>query len=409
MKNQIIRSPIHTGSRFYPNESSIFGIGINSAGKQVTADTALQLSAVWACVRLISGTVASLPLDFYLMNEKDSLSRITNDHEVVELLKNSPNHHQTPFAFFEFLVASLLLNGNAYFEKHFSKTGKLVALNLINPSTVSVERKENGRYEYHFYDNGVQVKLSEEYIWHVRGFGTDGFFGISPIRMGAQIFGTAIAANEAAGKTFLSGLSASGMLIHENGVLTDTQREQLRSNVEQFSGSSNSGKIMVLEAGLKYQSININPETAQLLQSRQYSVEEICRWFQVPPAIIGNGANLGSSTEQLFQFFVTLCLLPILKNLEQSIKKGLFSRAESRNISVKFNVDGLLRSDAKARSEYLSKMVNNGIMTRNEAREKENLPAVEGGDELTIQAALIKAKDVGVNFNTGIDDEKTEV
>lgn len=375
--------------------------GASYSGKNITAESALQLSAVWACVRLLAQTVSTLPVKLY-RKEDGVRQALEGSHYLHQLLRIAPNKDQTPSKMFEFLVASLLLRGNAYFEKRIIGR-RVVALIPILPQAVqSIVRLDNGQYEYTFTRDNVRHTLPEEQIWHIRGFGIDGFLGLPGVQVGGNVFGTAAATDEAAGKMFAQGMSASGFLTHENGFLKREQREVLQTQLNRFAGSQNAGKVMVLEAGLKYQGITLNPDAAQLLESRAFGVEEVCRWFGVPPMMIGhNGksSTWGASVEALYQLYVSTGVRPLLVNIEQSIRKDLLSGTDKAAVQAEFSVEGLLRGDTAARTAYYSAAVNNGWMSRNDVRTLENLPAVDGGDDLTVQSALIRLQDVGSNYS----------
>lgn len=378
--------------------------GINYSNQLVTADTALRLSAVWACVRLKAETISTLPLKLY-RRLSDGTRVIAHELPLYRVLCQEPNRQQTPCKLIEFLVASLELYGNAYFEKVFIGK-KLVALRPIEPQNMqAVEQQPNGSFVYRFLRQAELYELRDEQIWHVRGFGLNGLLGLDPVGYGGNVFGGAMSADESAGKVFAGGMSASGFLTHKNGVLKPEQREKLRKSLDAFTGSKNAGKVMVLEAGLEYQGITLNPEAAQLLETRQFSVEEVCRWFRVPPYMIGHlskTSSWGSSIEGQQLNFLTNTLRPLLVNIEQSIAQSLLAPTERDDYYAEFAVEGLLRGDSAARAEYYASALNNGWMSRDEVRQKENLPPIEGGGGrlYTVQSALIDVNKVGQNYET---------
>lgn len=379
----------------------VVGFGGGSySGKTVTDSSVLRLSAAWACIRLLAETVSTLPIKVY-RRLPDGTRVEAKDHYLYKLLCVEPNKYQTPSKLMEFLVASIQLRGNSYYEKRVIGS-RVVGLNPIVPSSLnSIELQDDGGYIYKFMRNGNMVELGEDSIWHVRGFSCDGMLGIDPISAGANVFGGSAAADEVAGKTFAGGMSASGMLMHKNGILQQAQREMLSQTLEKFYGSNNAGKVMVLEAGLEYQSISLNPESAQLLETRQFSVEEICRWFRVPPYMIGHmdkSSSWGSSVEGQQLNFLTNTLRPLLVNIEQSITQSLIAPEERGTIHAEFCVEGLLRGNSKERAEYYNSGLDHGWMSRNEVRAKENLPPIEGGDVFTVQSALIDINKVGENY-----------
>lgn len=370
------------------------------------AERALRLSAVWACVRLLSQTVSTLPLKIYRRDDAGGKTAAEDAHWLVRLLTAAPNPWQTPARLFEFLVASLMLRGNAYFEKRIIGSRVVGLLPILPQNVQSIVRQPDGSHHYHFIRDHQNHVLPDRQIWHLRGFGIDGFLGLDSLGMGAGLFDATAAADRSAAKMFDGGMSASGFLKYSNGFLNKEQRAMLQQELNRFSGSANAGKTMILEAGMDYQGITINPASAQLLESRTFSVEEICRWFGVPPVLIGHttkSSSWGSSIEALFQLFVSTALRPIMVNIEQSIKKDLIPAADRASLFAEFNAEGLLRGDLKSRTEYYSAAVNNGWMSRNDVRAKENLPPMDkGGDTHTVQAALIPIEQVGQNFQQGV-------
>ncbi|SDP40333.1 phage portal protein, HK97 family [Filomicrobium insigne] len=366
------------------------------AGTTVTAQKALQLAAVWACVKATAQAVSSLPLKIY-EKTTDGDRKLVTDHDLVNVLEYSPNEDQTPLEFWEAMVSWLLVSGNAYAEK--VKTGnRLSALRLLPSDKVSLERDADNVLRYRYSDGSHSELLSRDSVFHLKGFGFGGDLGLSAISYGVQTFGTAIATEETAAKTFANGLQASGVLSSDQ-ILKEPQRNQLQKIMEEFVGSRNAGKLMVLEAGLKYQALSLNPEDAQMLESRRFDIEQICRWFGVPPIVIGHAAagvtTWGSGIEHILLAWLTLGIDPLCDRIEQRIRKQLFNETERKRFYAEFNREALLQMDSTAKSTFLSQMVNNGLMTRNEGRAKLNLPRKDGGDALTIQTALAPLSDTG--------------
>jgi HK97 family phage portal protein len=371
-------------------------IGSSSSGKQVSERTAMQLSTVWACVRLVSETVPTLPLKIYRRHE-DGSREVATDHPLYRVLCRSPNKEMTPFRFMLMIVASLCLRHNAFVEK--VRIGKkIVALVPLLPQCVTVKRLDSGSLQYTYTEPGKpERKLAEDDVMHIRGFGLDGVCGADPLRYGRDVIGSAIAADEAAGVVFANGLQTSGFLTSDAGTLKPAQREEIRKNVEKFAGSKNAGKLMVLEAGLKYQGISMDPEAAQMLETRRFNVEEICRWFKVPPFMVGHTdkqSSWASSVEGMNLLFLVHSLAPMLENIEQEIQRCLLGADDDR-FYAEFNTTGLLRADSQGRAQFYIHALQNGWMSRNEVRRLENLPPVDGGDVLTIQSNLIPLDTVG--------------
>ncbi|KSL11263.1 MAG: phage portal protein [Pseudomonas aeruginosa] len=369
--------------------------GTSASGKNVTVDKALQLSTVWACVRLLSESVSTLPLKLY-RRLPDGSREQAKDHPLFRLLCRTPNAEMTPQRFMLMVVASICLRGNAFVEKKMIGT-RVVALVPLPPQYMRVKREDSGRLKYTYTENGVERVIPENNLMHIRGFGLDGVCGMLPVTMGREIFGSAMSAEEAAAKVFAQGMQASGILSGDT-TLTPKQREDLRASLTAFMGSQNAGKIMVAEAGLKYQGITMNPEAAQMLESRSFNVEEMCRWFRVPPFMVGHmdkQSSWASSVEAQNLHFLTNSLRPLLVNIEQEITRCLIGEADADEFFAEFAVEGLLRADSTARAAWYNTALQNGWMSRNEVRRLENLPPIEGGDVFTVQSALVPLEQLG--------------
>lgn len=367
------------------------------AGVPVSINSTLQLSAAWACIRLISETIATLPCNVY-QRGVDNDRKPAPGYFLYELLHNSPNADMTAVSFWQAYVASMLCCGYGAAEQVYFGD-QLVSLEMLFGPALRSRRKKSG-YEYVYADPLLERErvIREDRVWLTPAFSLDGYLGLSPIRYGANVLGTALAADQTAGRWFSNGMRPSGALSTDK-VLTKEQREDMRKNVvDKFAGTTNAGKTMVLEAGLKYQQLSIPPEEAQLLQTRAFGVEEVCRWFGVPPIMVGHSEKVtawGTGIEQILIGFLTFSLRPWLTRLEQSIRHGLIPPADRPRYFVEFSVEGLLRADSAARSAFYSTVSQNGIYTRNECRKFENLPPVEGGDVLTVQSNLIAIDQLG--------------
>lgn len=370
-------------------------VGTSASGKHVTVDKALQLSTVWACVRLLSESVSTLPLKLY-RRLPDGSREPAKDHPLFRLLCRTPNAEMTPQRFMLMVVASICLRGNAFVEKKMVGA-RVVALVPLLPQCMRVKREDSGRLKYTYTENGVERVIPEKNLMHIRGFGLDGVCGMLPVTMGRDIFGSAMSAEEAAAKVFAQGMQASGILSGDT-VLTPKQREDLRTSLAAFMGSQNAGKIMVAEAGLKYQGITMNPEAAQMLESRSFNVEEMCRWFRVPPFMVGHmdkQSSWASSVEAQNLHFLTNSLRPLLVNIEQEITRCLIGEADAEEFFAEFAVEGLLRADSAGRAAWYNTALQNGWMSRNEVRRLENLPPIAGGDVFTVQSALVPLEQLG--------------
>ncbi|EJG2211616.1 phage portal protein [Proteus mirabilis] len=370
--------------------------GTSSSGKVVTADKAMQLSAVWACVRLLSESISTLPIKIY-KSESDGSRSLAKDHPIYRLLCKQPNFEMTPSRFMLMVVASLCLRGNSFIEKKYIGS-KLVALEPLLPQNMMVKRSDQtGMLEYKYTDPlGQKTRtIPTNKIMHIRGFGMDGICGMIPVKIGRDVIGAALSVEESAAKIFENGLQSSGFLSSEFP-LDDEQRERIRSYLLSFVGSKNAGKMMVLEGGMKYNNVTMNPEAAQMLESRTFSIEEICRWFRVPPFMVGHmdkQSSWASSVEGMNMQFLTNTLRPLLVNIEQEISRCLLNGDD--DYYAEFSVEGLLRADSAGRSAYYTTALQNGWMSRNDVRRLENLPPIEGGDIYTVQLNLTPLDQLG--------------
>lgn len=368
----------------------------NSAGQKISEKTVMSLSAAWACTRLISETIGTLPLKLY---EKKSTGRVEAvNHPLYPILRHSPNASSTALTYWESNTAAILLRGNGFSEKQFINN-RLVSLKFLAPSRLAAQKNSKGKTELRYLeDDGTQRPLNNENLFHIPGFSLDGKWGLSAISYGASVFGSALAAGETANKTFERGLAPTTALTIDK-VLKPEQREQYRASIESIGGAVNAGKTALLEGGMGIETIGIKPSDAQLLESRSFSVEEVCRWFRVDPSIVGHGnkdSNWGTGLEQKLIGFLTFTLRPWLTRIEQAINKSLLSPADQLKYYAEFSIEGLLRADSAGRAAFYSVMVNNGIFTRDEVRKLENMPLKGGNaDVLTVQTAMAPLDSLG--------------
>ncbi|MFY3534936.1 phage portal protein [Achromobacter denitrificans] len=371
----------------------------SSAGVNVNDKNVLQLSAVWACARLISETIGTLPLG---MHERASGGKRTApQHPLNFIIGTQPNPDSVSSVFWEAVVAAMLLRGNAHCEKLLVGE-RVVGLQFLYPGRLTVSRKGDGSKEYRYTDDdGRQRVIPATKVWRIPGWSLNGKDGVSVVHYGAQVFGSALATDEAAAGVFKRGLMPTTWFKYPK-ILKDNQREEAREMIEgRLSGAVNAGRPAILEADMEVGTIGINPIDAQLLQSRGFSIEEICRWFRVPPWMVGHtekSTSWGTGIEQQMIGFLVFTLSPWLKRIEQSIVKDLLMPAERARYYPKFAVEGLLRADSAARASFYSVMVNNGILTRDEVRELEDRAPMGGNAAvLTVQTALTPLDSLGSN------------
>lgn len=366
--------------------------GGSEAGESVTERRLLGLSTAWACINLYAGLMATLPIGVY-RRLPDGSRASADDHWLSHLLKKSPNADQTAVDFWEFVQVSLELRGSAFARKRF--IGKrLVAIEPIAPDLVMVRRLEDGSLEYEIMrPKGARIKLGEDEVWHIRGFGGDPLGGLSTLSFGANVFGMAIASDKSAGSFFKNGMQSPGAFKFSEWLKPDQRAVTETSMAKKYQGASKAGIPMVLEGGVDWVSFSFNPKEAQLLESRSYSVEEICRFFQVPPVLVGHTdkvSSWGTGIQEISIGFVKYALARRVKRIEQSIDKSLLTAADrAAGIYVEFNMEGLLRGSPKERAEFYRTMTQIASMTVNEVRKLENLPPVPGGDVPRLQSQNI--------------------
>lgn len=356
-------------------------------GESVNAKSVLGLSSAWACVNLLAGTQASLPLMPY-QTAADGSRSVAREHPLYRLLHDSPNSLQTSVDFWEFMCASIELWGNAY-ARAPRMSGRVVSLVPVMPELPVVTDLGNGRLRYRWSENGRSYDETSDTMLHIRGFGGNPLGGMSTLTFGARAFGLAIATDKAAGATFKNGLRPSVAVVFKE-VIGPDRRDQVEAGLtKKFAGAMNAGRPFILEGDSDIKTLSINPEEAQMLESRSFSVEEVCRFYGVPPHMVGHTTKTtswGTGLEQQTLGFLQFTLRRRLKRVEQALEKQLLT-AEDRaaGIAIEFNVEGLLRGDSAGRSEFYQRALGDtqkpGWMVRNEVRRLENLPPIDGWDE----------------------------
>ena len=397
--------------------SYTFYMGGSSAGKTVTERSAMQMTAVYSCVRILAEAVAGLPIHVYKYTDSGGKEKAIN-HPLYHLLHDEPNPEMSSFVFRETLMTHLLLWGNAYAQVIRNGKNEVIALYPLMPNKMSVDRDANGQLYYTYYrgadeairDQEHTVTLMPSDVLHIPGLGFDGLVGYSPIAMAKNAIGMAIACEEYGAKFFANGAAPGGVLEHP-GTIKDPQRVR-ESWQSTFGGSGNANKIAVLEEGMKYTPIGISPEQAQFLETRKFQINEIARIFRVPPHMVGDLEKSSfSNIEQQSLEFVKYTLDPWVIHWEQSIMRALLSPEEKASYFVKFNLEGLLRGDYQSRMNGYAIGRQNGWMSANDIRELENLdriPAEEGGDLYLINGNMLPLKDAGAFANTTPNDSGKE-
>lgn len=379
-----------------------FLFGSTSSGKAVNERTAMQTTAVYACVRILSETMAALPLHTYRYTKSGKEKAI--DHSLYYLLHSEPNPEMTSFVFRETLMGHLLIWGNAYAQIIRDGRGKVIALYPLLPDKITVDRTEKGELYYVYNKDGLLYSLRSSEVLHIPGLGFDGLVGYSPIAMAKNAIGMAIATEEYGSKFFANGANPGGVLEHP-GVVKDPARIRESWNAV-YQGSGNAHRVAVLEEGMKFQSIGIPPEQAQFLETRKFQLNEIARIFRIPPHMVGDlDKSSFSNIEQQSLEFVMYTLDPWVIRWEQAIQRALFSPAEKKEYFAKFNVNGLLRGDYQSRMEGYAVGRQNGWLSADDIRELEDmnkLPEGCGGGKYLVNGNMVDIEHAGTwaNQNT---------
>lgn len=400
-----------------------FFFGGTTSGKSVNEMSAMQMTAVYSCVRILAEAVAGLPLHLYRYTENESKVKAI-EHPLYRLLHDEPNPEMSSFVFRETLMTHLLLWGNAYAQIIRNGKGEVIGLYPLMPNKMSVDRDRDGRLWYTYTRSseeaptmkGSTVKLYPYDVLHIPGLGFDGLVGYSPIAMAKNSIGMGIACEEYGARFFANGAAPSGVLEYP-GTIKDPQKIRDSWNAT-FKGSANAHKVAVLEEGMKYTQIGISPEQAQFLETRKFQINEIARIFRVPPHMVGDLEKSSfSNIEQQSLEFVKYTLEPWIVRWEQSLMRILLSPDEKQTYFVKFNLEGLLRGDYQSRMQGYAIARQNGWMSANDIRELENLdkiPAELGGDLYLVNGNMKRLQDADLgtdnpnNNNTQPKEENDE-
>ncbi|AMG70488.1 phage portal protein [Morganella morganii] len=349
------------------------------SGRRVSPQLAMQLTAVFSCVRVLAESVGMLPCSLY--EQLETGNRRAVRERLNRLLSVNPNNYMTPQEFWELLIACLCLRGNFYAYK-VKALGEVVELLPLDPSSVTPKLNSKWEPEYQVtFPDGRHDTLTQDDIWHVRIFTLDGLTGLSPIAYAKQAVGLGLATEEHGSRLFGNGAVTSGVL-QTDQYLKDDAWERLKTDFEnRHQGLANAHKPMILEMGLKWQQISMTSEDAQFLETRKFQLEEICRIFRVPLHMIQNTDRATfNNIENLGIGFINYSLVPYLTRIEQRINAGLVKPSKQGVFYAKFNAGALLRGDMKSRFDAYATGINWGIYSPNECRELEELNPREGGD-----------------------------
>ena len=395
-----------------------FLFGRTTSGKPVNERTAMQTTAVYACVRILAEAIASLPLHVYEYQD-DGGKKLVHDHPLYYLLHDEPNPEMTSFVFRETLMSHLLIWGNAYAQIIRDGAGRVLGLYPLLPDKMEVQRDDRGNIYYVYSRNSDEnpmfkeygnIKLKAENVLHIPGLGFDGLIGYSPIAMAKNAVGMTLACEEYGASFFANGANPGGVLEHP-GVLKDPSKVRESWN-SVYRGVNNAHKIAVLEEGMKYQQIGIPPEEAQFLETRKFQINEIARLYRIPPHMVGDlDKSSFSNIEQQSLEFVKYTLDPWVIRWEQSLQRSLFLPGEKGKYFIKLNVDGLLRGDYQSRMNGYAVGRQNGWFSANDIREMENMnpiPDEEGGNLYLVNGAMTKLADAGAFAGADNGQQKEE-
>ncbi len=375
--------------------AAIFGSQSNTyAGVPVTEDTALTYSAVYASIRLLSWSAAMLPLLTYRRQARGKVR--AEDHPLYGLLKEQANPEMTAFDFRSTIMSHAVGRGNGYAEIEWSNGGEPLALWPLNPARMTPARVgDQLRYLYDLPD-GTTANLPSWRVHHIKGLSGNGLTGYSPIRLAMQAVGLGLATEEFGSRFFGNG-ARPGVIIRHPGVLSDNAFKRLKESWSaDHQGLSQSHRMRILEEGMDIETVGVPPEEAQFLETRQFQVTEIARWFSVPPHMIADmsGATFSNIEEQGVEF-VTYSLGPWLTNSEQALSRDLLMPAERRTMVIEHLVDGLLRGRTSERYAAYQSALQGGWMSPNEVRERENLNPYDGGDTYLLPLNMAPADQAG--------------
>lgn len=400
--SKIFRSRADPTNTMWQSAYSFF-FGPTPSGKVVNERTAMQTTAVYACVRILAETIASLPLHIYKRTDRGKEKAF--DHQLHYILHDEPSPEMTSFVFRETLMGHLLLWGNAYAQIIRDGRGKVVALYPLMPDKMSVCRSDNGEIYYSYSKAGRVHILRYWEVLHIPGLGFDGLVGYSPIAMAKNAIGMAIATEEYGAAFFNNGANPGGVLEHP-GILKDPAKVRDSWN-SVYGGSGNAHKVAVLEEGMSFKPIGIPPEQAQFLQTRKFQINEIARIFRIPPHMVGDLEKSSfSNIEQQSLEFVKYTLDPWVVRLEMAMKKALLSPGEKKDYFIKLNVDGLLRGDYASRMQGYSIGIQNGFLSPNDVRALEDMNTIEPGDVYVANGNLLKLEDIGAYAKKELNSEK---
>lgn len=372
--------------------------------KIVNDDTGLQISSVFACIRRTAETMASLPIQFYSVKRNSSgrmvSKTVITDHPLYRLLRWQPNRYQTRSEFFETIYYQLAFRGNAYSLIERDKGGQIISLLPLMTSQIETILNVDGSITHKYYASGKVFEYSARNIWHLKLFG-NGIIGLSPLDQARNALGISLGAEESVNRLSNSGFKQGGILSIDK-ILNSDQRKKIKANFDDVASGKDEA-LKVLEAGMKFTPTSMLPKDVQLLESRKFQLEEICRFFDVPPVLVHDMSSStvwGSGITEIVRGWYKLGLAPYREKMKDSIQTQLLDISERETVEPDFDIDELLRGGEKERYEGYQIAIRSGVMTPNECRGQEGLAPDSAGDKLFIDQQLIYLE------NGGRKDEK---
>lgn len=363
----------------------------------VNDERSLQISTVFACVRLISSVTACLPLDVF-ETKNDDRAKVGLDNPLARLLRYSPNQFMTAFDFRVAMTMQLCYYGNAYALIERNSVGDVISLVPLMSVNMDV-RLEGKRVIYRYRRDTEYADFKQAEIFHLKGFGFNGLVGLSPIAFGARTAGVAVAMEDQQRDFYANGAKSPQLLMTGEGkTLNAAQRDQVEANFKEISGGPVKKRLWILEGGFTTQAIGVSPQDAETMAARKFQVSELARFFGVPPHLVGDvekSTSWGSGIEQQNLGFLQYTLDPYLKIWEGCIQRWLVKPTDVGRLHAEHNLDGLLRGDSTARAAYMGVMADKGLRTRNELRRVDNLPPLSGGDVATCQSQNVPLTHLG--------------
>lgn len=390
----------HSGQQFASPSGALVSDTVS-----LSPDGALQIAAIWACIDRRATTIASLP--FFAYDTKSGQKTLARTSRLYQLLHESPNNRMTPFEFWRAMMMNNDLRGNAYARIDRDATGEAYALWPMPADQVTPVVLDDGTMVYEYALGGNISFIASANVLHLKNLG-NGTVGLAKLEFMRGTTDELTKAQSSAAKIFGNGGKPTGVLMVDS-VLNTQQREQIQKTFGTMATGSTS-RLYVLEANMKYQQLSLSPEDQQLLATRQFGIEEICRWFDMPPVLIhhANVTTWGSGIYQIVDGWYKLSVRPMCISIEQAVRKRVMTVGQRATMTGEFSIDALLRGNLSDRMEIYAKAVQNGLKTRNECRQLENDAPIEGADELTAQSNLMPLAKLGQQTQSGASNAATQ-